>query len=262
MLKTKVSELYERQVDTVVASWRAYARYSAGAFVRAVEGASICVFPAEPERGIYNNALLPRGMGAQRCASAVEAMESIYRTASIDRFAAWAHESEAALIEELTGRGYGLDTSTRAMAMPLERLAVPRPRMALVELDWGGYLRLFRLPSGLLAGADAAEFRLRAARLDGETAGVILAFDHAGDCGIYNLETLAWARGRGVGTALTALQLHEARERGCSTASIQSTEMAEGVYASLGFLDLGRYLEYVPQGPPVHSQRAGFGASQ
>jgi hypothetical protein len=49
-----------------------------------------------------------------------------------------------------------------------------------------------------------------------------------------------------VGTALTALQLHEARERGCATASLQSTPVAEGVYAALGFVDLGRYLEYVP----------------
>jgi hypothetical protein len=43
---------------------------------------------------------------------------------------------------------------------------------------------------------------------------------------------------------VTALQLHDARERGCATASLQSTAMAEGVYASLGFLDLGRHLEY------------------
>jgi predicted GNAT family acetyltransferase len=30
------------------------------------------------------------------------------------------------------------------------------------------------------------------------------------------------------------------------TASLQSTGIAERVYASVGFRDLGRYLEYVP----------------
>jgi predicted GNAT family acetyltransferase len=50
----------------------------------------------------------------------------------------------------------------------------------------------------------------------------------------------------GIGTALTALQLYEARERGLTTASLQSTPVAEGVYRALGFVDLGRYLEYSP----------------
>lgn len=239
-------ELYERQAATLVASWRVDARHSAGAVVVEQEGAGIAAFPAEPERGIYNNALLPRGVAARGAARVVEAVEAVYRDASIPRFAAWAHESEGPLIAELTDRGYALDTTTRAMAMPLRRLSMPRPELDLGELDWAGYVRRFSVPAKLLAGADAAELGLRAARLEGEIAAAVLAFDHEGDCGIYNLETLPPARRRGLATALTALQLHEARERGCTTASLQSTATAEGLYASLGFLDLGRFLEYVP----------------
>ena len=52
--------------------------------------------------------------------------------------------------------------------------------------------------------------------------------------------------GEGLGTALTARLIHDARERGCSTASLQSTAMAERVYAAVGFRDLGAILEYVP----------------
>jgi predicted GNAT family acetyltransferase len=58
--------------------------------------------------------------------------------------------------------------------------------------------------------------------------------------------TVEKARRRGLGTALTAAQAHDARARGCRTASLQSTEMAERVYAAVGFRDLGRILEYVP----------------
>lgn len=39
------------------------------------------------------------------------------------------------------------------------------------------------------------------------------------------------------------------RARGCRAASLQSTPMAERVYASAGFRDLGRILEYVPPAP-------------
>ena len=75
-----------------------------------------------------------------------------------------------------------------------------------------------------------------------------MAFDLGDDCGIYNVSTLERARRRGLGTAMTALLVHDAVARGCRTASLQSTEMAERIYAAVGFRDLGRILEYVPQG--------------
>ena len=58
-----------------------------------------------------------------------------------------------------------------------------------------------------------------------------MAFDHDGDCGVFNMSPLEAARRRGLGTALTARHFHDAVERGCSTASLQSTPVAERVYA-------------------------------
>jgi predicted GNAT family acetyltransferase len=40
--------------------------------------------------------------------------------------------------------------------------------------------------------------------------------------------------------------VHDALARGCRTASVQSTKMAERIYAAVGFRDLGQILEYVP----------------
>jgi len=84
------------------------------------------------------------------------------------------------------------------------------------------------------------------ARLEGESLATAMAFDLDGDFGIYNVSTLERARRRGLGTALTAIHAHDAVARGCRTASLQSTEMAERVYDAVGFRDLGRILEYVP----------------
>jgi ribosomal protein S18 acetylase RimI-like enzyme len=238
-------ELYDRQVATLFASWRAYARHADGARVDDVEGAAVCLFPSAPESAVYNNALLPRGLDVARAGEVVAAVEVAYREAAIPRYAIWMHESEAGVIAALEGRGLRFDSSTRAMAMSLNDLG-PRPEVELGDLDWAGYVDYFEGMPDLLRGASAAEFHLRVARLDGRDVGAAIAYDHDGDCGIFNLGTLEEARRRGVGTALTALQLHEARERGCATASLQSTPVAEGVYAALGFVDLGRYLEYVP----------------
>jgi predicted GNAT family acetyltransferase len=73
-----------------------------------------------------------------------------------------------------------------------------------------------------------------------------LAFDEGTDCGIYNVGTVEHARRRGLGTALTVALLCDAADRGCHTASLQSTPMAERVYANVGFRDLGRILEFTP----------------
>lgn len=85
------------------------------------------------------------------------------------------------------------------------------------------------------------------ARCGGENAAMLMAFDHDGDCGIYMVGTVAAARRRGIATALSAHAVAAARERGCTTASLQATAMAEGVYARVGFHDLGRFDEFVPR---------------
>ena len=73
-----------------------------------------------------------------------------------------------------------------------------------------------------------------------------VAFDHQDDCGIFNVVTIERARRRGLGTALTARAVHDATARGCRTATLQATQIAERVYAAVGFRDLGRFLEYTP----------------
>jgi len=170
----------------------------------------------------------------------------VYATAGVARFAAWVHESDEPMRVELERRGYTLDTTTRAMGMELDDIALPRPRIDLGPADWAEYLRMDGLPPDFLRTADHAAFHLLAARVDGEMVAAALAYDFGDDCGIYNVGTVERARRRGLGTALTTAQVYAARARGCRTASLQSTPMAERVYAAVGFRDLGRILEYVP----------------
>jgi GNAT superfamily N-acetyltransferase len=104
------------------------------------------------------------------------------------------------------------------------------------------------VPPGFARQAGRDAFHVLIAAPDGAGAAAAMAFDWDGDCGIYNVATLEHARRRGLGTALTALAARDALARGCHTASLQSTPMAEAVYAALGFRDLGQILEFVPPG--------------
>lgn len=240
--------LYRRGVATLLGCWEAVARGSRRAAVIRRPGVAAAVFPEAPERAVYNNAVLERGLGPDECAAALDALEAAYASAAVDRYAAWVHESDEGMRAALAARGYAVAEATRAMSMALGGVRGPAPAVDLAPPDWDAYVghlhSALGAPAGLLAGVDAAGFHLLLARRDGETVGTALGFDGAGDHGVFNVSTLAHARRRGLGTALTARLVHDAAARGCTTASLQSTEMAERVYAAVGFRDLGRFLEY------------------
>src|SRR5215216_1894146 len=240
--------LYDRGTATAVACWEHFARATEGAGVIHAPGVAAAVFPSGPERTIYNNAVLERDLESAERAAAIAAMEDAYAAAGVGGFAAWVHETDIALIEELERRGYRCAEATRAMGMWLEEVAVAVPEIHVGRPTWPEYqefLELVGVPPGLLPSVDATALEVSMARLRGRNVATALSFDHDGDCGIFNVSTLPWARRRGLGTALTALQLHAAKRRGCTTASLQSTATAEGVYAALGFEDLGTIREYV-----------------
>jgi ribosomal protein S18 acetylase RimI-like enzyme len=243
------TDLMVRGTQTMLASWAAYADGSPGAAVLRLGGVTAAVFPAEPERSVYNNALLAPDLDRTERADALDAMESAYASAAVPRFAAWVREADRAMQADLRARGYRLDTATRAMGMAVDDLRLPPPRLDLAPPDWSAYLRLLvrdGAPAGLLKGVDPGLFHPVIARRGGEDVAAGLGFDLGDDSGIFNVGTLPHARRRGLGTAVTALLVHDAAARGCRTASLQATAMGEGVYAAVGFRDLGRILEFVP----------------
>jgi ribosomal protein S18 acetylase RimI-like enzyme len=242
-------QLYDRLAATLVASWAAYATGTPEASIESVPGASAAVFPSGPERAVYNNALLDRGLDRPAAAEAASAIARVYAAADVERYAIWVHDSESESIATLAERGLRIDTSNRAMAMRLDDLSLPHADLEPAPADLHEHLRIAEAlgaPKGLLAGVDPAAFEALVARPNGRDVATGLAYDHDGDRGIFNLGTRPDARRRGLGTTLTALLLDHGRQRGCATASVQASQMAEGLFAALGFRDLGRFIEYVP----------------
>jgi ribosomal protein S18 acetylase RimI-like enzyme len=251
------AELYVRGAATLLASFEEYARGAKGAALQRLPGVAAAVFPHEPERSVYNNAVLERRLSARERTDALDAMEAAYATAGVDRFAAWVHERDHAMRRDFEGRGYRIDATTRAMGMDLDEARLPRQKIELAPPDFREHLRIAEVPPDFLAKADPAAYRVTVARLDGASVATAMAFELDGDYGIYNVGTLEHARRRGLGTGVTAALLRDALARGCETASLQATPMAERLYAALGFRDLGRMLEYVPPASSENGANAG-----
>lgn len=243
------SDLHRRGSATLLASWEVDARGSAGAELILTEGFAAAVFPNEPERSFYNNVLLRRGLNRAGRRQAIGEIESAYADAGVERYAAWAHESDGALRVELSGSGYRLEETTRMMGMSLDDLESKPSEVDVQTFSWPRYLAYLSsegMPDGLLSGVDPHAYHVLGVRVADQDVATAIAFDHDGDCGIFNMGTLEPFRRRGLATALLWRHLEDAIGRGCSTASLQSTPMAEGVYTAVGFHDLGRFFEYVP----------------
>ena len=146
MISFSDDELYRRGTQTLLACWAAYARGTIGASVQYLPGVTAAIFPHEPERAYYNNALLGCDLTASARGIALDAMEVEYSAAGITAFAAWVHEEDAAMRIDLQRRGYRFSEATRAMGMALDNVHLPSQEVDLGSLDWTGYLRLFGLP--------------------------------------------------------------------------------------------------------------------
>jgi hypothetical protein len=87
MITLTDTDLYLRGGETLLASWKAYAAGSAGAEMMRSPGVAAAVFPTEPERGVYNNALLEQDLAAGERLRALDAMEAVYAAAEVTHFA-------------------------------------------------------------------------------------------------------------------------------------------------------------------------------
>lgn len=239
-------DLYLLGAETAVACWAEYARTTPAASVHRLAGVDIAVFPEGPEREVFNNAILEPALTEPARSAALDAVADAYADAGVTSYAAWVHESDGAMRDALTARGFTHQETTWAMGMTLDGVPPDPPAMDLGPDDWSEYLRILELPPGLLVGADPTAFHVLVARFEGTGAATAMAYDHTDDCGLYNIGTLGHARRQGLGTGLVGTHLHRARARGRLTATLQSTEMARGVYAAVGFRDVGRILEYGP----------------
>jgi hypothetical protein len=97
--------VHRRGIGTAVACCTAYPRTISGGAVHRLPGIDVAVFTEGPERQVFNTAVLAHGLGPHHRGAAVDAMVAAYADAGVTAYAAWVHESDAAMLAELTARG-------------------------------------------------------------------------------------------------------------------------------------------------------------
>jgi hypothetical protein len=111
----------------------------------------------------------------------------------------------------------------------------------------------FGMPRDLVAAVlgpdlvDAPGFVGLLGYLDGAPVSTSAAYLSADTCGVYNVCTVAAARGEGIGEALTWAAADVGREAGSVRSILQSSEQGESVYARMGYVTRARYRQFEPR---------------
>jgi GNAT superfamily N-acetyltransferase len=227
--------------------WQGFARLqsllggqAAGGAVVEEHGIVASFVPAAPDSPTLNAAIALEDTLDRRV---LAALRERYGQMGARRWGVWTDGSKQQVIDALKDGGMRITSSSPGMGaviadLPLNGDAPAGPAdLATVghvnDLAYGnpdGRLErtLAPLPPGLL-------LPYRADDRQGRPASVALALHHGEDCGISFVATAPSARRKGLAADVMARVALDARESGCTTATLQATDLGEKLYTALGY---------------------------
>ena len=219
---------FDRYFKSLVGSWEALVVPHPSARVVRGDGFAGCRHP----NAVFNNAvvLVPH------------AVRSAQRLFDDDPFALWCRGDDITTAAALVSAGFRRDVTTRPMRCNLADAHLPVNSVPVLgDVDLDRIAELNGLPGDVLVGVPGA----RGFATSGFEAGVVL-IEVGSDVNVSFVATRHDARRRGLAVAVTAAALRDALQLGSTTASLQATPMAEGLYAKLGFAPVARIQEWLP----------------
>jgi ribosomal protein S18 acetylase RimI-like enzyme len=210
-----------------------------------LDGVTAAIVPAASQRSFCNAVLYDR---PQALKAALDDLAAEYEAAGVRAWTVWVRPGDGDSAALLEAAGHGLDATPQAMGMELgtfEQRASDECEIVVVD-DVGPLTAINDAAYGYDGDFDrtlrsySGPGTVYEAHVGGRPAAALMAYDRDGDCGIFFVATLAEARGRGLATELMKRALADARDRGCTTTTLQATKAGEPIYARLGYRALGR----------------------
>ena len=243
-------DLWERTRASMRGSWKEFAELAADGVWIEDDGIAACVYPAAPERSVFNSVIWYEDAAALERSH--ERLREAYDSAGIEAWTVWVPEHDMDAAAFLESAGHRLDADPANMLLDLREFHAPDPP---ADVNWGcdatleewaevneaaypwgdGSMQRGMLAMGRLTGP------VYAVREEGRAVSVLGAEDHDGDCYITLVATLPEWRGLGYAGVLMNEALRDAKARGCTTSSLQATKKGAPVYARVGYQTLGAF---------------------
>ena len=202
------------------------------------DGLVASIVPNAPDSPTLNAAVAIDPEAAQQH---LEELARRYKDANVRRWGIWLDGDASLAAQALAQHRMVVTTASPGMGAALDDLPVEDTQKTEADLKtvgrvndvaYGNYdgrleRTLTPLPNGVLKGYQAS--------LNGSPAAVALALHHDQDAGISFVATIPKARRQGLATQVMQQALHEARQHGCTTTTLQATDAGERLYTNLGY---------------------------
>jgi GNAT superfamily N-acetyltransferase len=203
------------------------------------EGLIASIVPNAPDSPTLNAAV---AIDADEAPKHIEELRHRYHDARVRRWGVWLDGRASLAAQALTQAGMVVTTASPGMGASIEDLETAtsdEPTPADLEtvgrvndLAYGNYdgrleRTLAPLPNGILHGYRVDH--------DGTPAAVALALHHNEDCGVSFVATVPKARRKGLASKVMRDALNAARTDGCTTTTLQATDVGERLYRNLGY---------------------------
>src|SRR3954451_13754821 len=200
------------------------------------------IVPSAPDSPTLNAVV---ALDPDRAPEHLQELRERYESAQVRRWGVWL-DSHATLAQQaLTQAGMVVTAASPGMGAAIDDVntqddedTTPADLTTVGQVNdlaYGNYdgrlqRTLAPLPNGILHGY----------RVDhqGTPAAVALALHHKEDCGISFVATVPKARRKGLASQVMRQALQEARRQGCTTTTLQATEVGEKLYVNLGYRHL------------------------
>jgi ribosomal protein S18 acetylase RimI-like enzyme len=164
-----------------------------------------------------------------------------YATANVRRWGVWVDGGARRTAAAFERAGLVVTSASPGMGATIDDLELSPASRTTADLGTVGRIndlaygnfdsRLERtlapLPNGIL--------HTYRADLKGRPAAVAMALHHGEDCGVSFVATIPQARRRGLATNVMRQAITHAQEKGCTTSTLQATDVGERLYANLGY---------------------------
>jgi len=202
------------------------------------DGLVASIVPNAPDSPTLNAAV---ALDPDKAPEHLQELAHRYSKARVRRWGIWLDGGASLAAQALSQARLVVTAASPGMGAALTDLPTERERpnqadLATVgrvnDLAYGNFdgrleRTLTPLPNGVLKG-----YRVD---LNGRPASVALALHHDDDCGVSFVATVPKARRQGLATQVMRQALEDARDNGCTTTTLQATDVGERLYLYLGY---------------------------
>lgn len=212
---------------------------AAGGAIVEEHGVVASFVPAAPDSPTLNAAI---ALQPALDPALLDALADRYTQIGTRRWGVWTDGSKRAVVAVLEDAGLRLTSSSPGMGAGIDELVLNgRAPASPADLATVGHVNdlAYGNPDGrlerTLAPLPPGLLRAYRADHDGRPASVALALHHEHDCGISFVATTPQARRQGLATDVMQRVALDALEAGCTSTSLQATDLGEKLYTALGY---------------------------